>query len=60
MSDKPDIIAHTKEVFGKLYGSPVSDDDAKEIIKNVSDFLQLLGKWERETKTEQAEEKQPA
>jgi hypothetical protein len=60
MAGKPDIIATTKELFGKLYGSPVSDDDAQEIINNVFDYFQLLDRWEQEAIAAEASKKQPA
>ncbi len=54
------MVGQTQVLFEKLYGAPVSEEDAKEIIKNVSEFFLLLNAWNRKAAGDHSDEKQPA
>lgn len=44
-SSPPDLearIADTREVFQPFYAEPLSDDDCREIIMNVSALFEML------------------
>jgi hypothetical protein len=44
-SDK--LVAETKQVWQPYYAEPLTDEDAREIIENVIEFMQLLSTLEK-------------
>jgi len=48
--DKQEFIGYTKEVWQPYYKKELSDNDAVEIIDNMTDFINLLIKWDRAEK----------
>ena len=52
--DKQEFIEYTKEVWQPYYEEELSDNDAVEIIDNMTAFLNLLIEWDREEKEKQS------
>ena len=42
---KADLLAETREFWGKRYGRPITDDEAQEIIDNMVAFAKLITEW---------------
>lgn len=45
------LIRETLATWQEHYPSPLSEDDAQQIITNVTDFFNLLEEWERHSDT---------
>lgn len=50
--DKQDFINYTKEVWQPYYDEELSENDAVEIIDNMTAFINLLIKWDKAEKRE--------
>lgn len=48
--DKQEFIEYTKEVWQPYYSEELSNNDAVEIIDNMTAFMNLLFKWDRAEK----------
>ena len=48
VSSNSPFIEETRAFWEPLYGHPLSREDAREIIENVSGFLAMAIKWDRE------------
>ena len=42
---KEDLLAETRELWGRRYGRPITNDEALEIIYNVTGFARILIDW---------------
>lgn len=51
---KQEFISYTKQVWQPYYQEELSDNDAVEIIDNMTAFLNLLIKWDRTEKEKQS------
>lgn len=52
--DKQDLITYTKEVWQPYYQEELTENDAVEIIDNMTDFMNLLIKWKRAKKEKES------
>ena len=50
-----DIIEHTLAFWSERMGEEYSQEDAREMVANVSGFFQVLAEWERRAKEENVE-----
>jgi hypothetical protein len=50
-----DIIAHTIAFWSERMGEEYSQEDAREMVANVSGFFTVLAEWERRAKAEHLE-----
>jgi len=50
--DKQEFINYTKEVWQPYYDEELSENDAVEIIDNMTAFINLLIKWDKAEKRE--------
>ena len=54
--EKPDLtkqqqfIQETREFWEKRTGQPVTDEDAREIIANITGFFKVIAKWDSRVK----------
>ncbi len=44
------IITETVEFLDKNYGAQISKEEARQAIKNVTGFFQILNEWEQSSK----------
>jgi len=44
------FVDETKRVWSEWSGVEITDDDAREIIKNMAGFFGILAKWDRRKK----------
>lgn len=51
---KQKFIEYTKDVWQPYYGEELSDNEAVEIIDNMTAFMNLLIKWDRAEKQKQS------
>lgn len=42
---KADLIAETRELWGRRYGRPITEEEAQEIIDNTVAFAKLIIEW---------------
>lgn len=42
---KADLLAETRELWGRRYGRPITDEEAQEIIDNMVSFAKLIVEW---------------
>jgi hypothetical protein len=42
---KEDLLAETRELWGRRYGRPITDEEAQEIIDNMTAFAKLIIEW---------------
>ncbi len=42
---KADLFAKTRELWGRRYGRPITDEEAQEIINNIVSFAKLIIEW---------------
>lgn len=47
---KEDFIIKTRDFWQQQTGSQVTDEDARQMIENVTGFFELLMKWENSKK----------
>ena len=40
-----DLLAETRELWGRRYGRPITDEEAQEIIDNMVAFAEILIEW---------------
>jgi len=40
-----ELIAETKELWGRRYGRPITDEEAQEIVDNMVAFAELIIEW---------------
>ncbi len=52
-----ETIQKTIEFWSPRYGYTLSEEDAREIVVNLSGFFDVLIKWDREDKEKKAQEK---
>lgn len=52
--DKQELINYTKEVWQPYYPDELSENDAVEIIDNMTAFLKLLIKWKKAKKEKES------
>lgn len=43
----PEVVAYTRRFWTEQTGQPVSDEDAREAIRNIAAFADLIADWER-------------
>ena len=43
----PEVVAYTRRFWEEQTGQPVSDEDAREAIRNIAAFADLIAAWER-------------
>lgn len=43
------LIRDTQAIWHAQYATPLSDDDATQILVNVTDFFNLLHEWDRQS-----------
>jgi hypothetical protein len=51
-NEASDIIEHTLNFWGKRTGKYLSQEDAREMVANVSGFFQVLAEWDRKARME--------
>ena len=49
------FIEHTQQLWGRRLGRPVPEDEARQMIRNVAAFFDLLIRWDRESRARQEE-----
>ena len=42
---RSDLLAETRELWGKRYGRKITDEEAQEIIDNMVAFARLIIEW---------------
>ena len=42
---KADLLTETRELWGRRYGRPITDEEAQEIIDNMVSFAKLIIEW---------------
>ena len=42
---RSDLLAETRELWGKRYGRKITDEEAQEIIDNMVAFAALIVEW---------------
>lgn len=52
--DKQELINYTKEVWQPYYEDELSENDAVEIIDNMTAFMNLLIKWKKAKKEKES------
>lgn len=52
--NKQDFVNYTKEVWQPYYEEELSENDAVEIIDNMTTFMNLLIKWDKAEKEKQS------
>ena len=50
----PAFLAETLRVWQPLYDRPLTPEDAREIVQNVTGFFRVLQKWDAEDRKAQA------
>lgn len=50
------LIQETRAVWQERYSNFLSEDEAKQILTNVTDFFNLLEEWDRRSSTVTNEE----
>jgi len=50
MTEKLQFIKETREFWEKRTGQPVTDEDAREIIVNITGFFKVIAKWDSKAK----------
>ena len=40
-----DLLERTKAVWEPRYGHKLSDEETREIVRNVGEFFTILGEW---------------
>ena len=43
-----DFVEHTRHFWAERTGRQISDEDAREAIRNASALFSLLGEWDQE------------
>ncbi len=54
-----DFDCELQEFWSKKYGHSISEEEAKEIQRNLFGYFKLLGKWQRESVGNQLEPARP-
>jgi hypothetical protein len=54
----PDILNHTIAFWNVRSGQEFSQEEAREMVANVSGFFTVLAEWERRAKAEHLEKKE--
>ena len=49
----PEMTETTQRFWEKRTGEPVSEEDARETIRNVVGFFDLLDQWDRDVEHEE-------
>lgn len=49
-TEKQQFIQETREFWEKRTGQPLTDEDAREIIANVTGFFKVIAKWDSRAK----------
>lgn len=49
-----DLVKRTIEAWEPRYGRPLSDADAREIVRNVTGFFDLLAEWDAKERLDAA------
>ena len=49
-TDKQQFLKETREFWEKRTGQPVTDEDAREIIANITGFFKVIAKWDSRAK----------
>lgn len=49
-SEKQQFIRETREFWEKRTGQPITEEDAREIIANVTGFFKVIAKWDNRAK----------
>lgn len=52
----PEVVAYTRRFWEEQTGQPVSDEDAREAIRNISAFADLIASWEQTADAEPTED----
>jgi hypothetical protein len=46
------LIEQTKQFWQARTGKPISDEDAREIIENITGFFKILIEWDEKSKNQ--------
>ena len=47
---KRQFLERTKQFWQARTGKPLSDEDAREMIENITGFFKILMRWDQEAK----------
>ncbi len=50
--EHPDILEKTMAFWGERTGKSFSQEEAREMVANVSGFFQVLAEWDRKARME--------
>jgi chemotaxis regulatin CheY-phosphate phosphatase CheZ len=49
---KRELIEETKRFWQARTGKPISDEDAREMIENITGFFKILIEWDKKAKNQ--------
>lgn len=55
-----DLISRTIEVWQPYSDKPLTEEDAREIIRNISGFFDILASWDKKSKDPEQSKKDDA
>lgn len=53
----PDMIRETIRLWERYFGRPVSPEEAREMVANITGFYTLLDEWDHENQRATAEDR---